>query len=36
MMHERYEKCIHKLAGKPEGKRPFDRPRHFLFILAAG
>jgi hypothetical protein len=25
-MHGRFEKCI--LVGKPEGKRPFGRPRH--------
>jgi hypothetical protein len=26
--NERDEKCIQNLVGKPEGKRPFGRPRH--------
>jgi hypothetical protein len=25
--HGRYEKCVKILVGKPEGKRPFGRPR---------
>jgi len=25
-MHGRYEICIHNFVGKPEGKRPLERP----------
>jgi hypothetical protein len=27
-MHEREEKCIQGLVGKPEGKRPIGNPRY--------
>jgi hypothetical protein len=26
--HERYEKCVQYLVGKPEGKNPLRRARH--------
>jgi hypothetical protein len=34
--HEREEKCVQNLDGKPEGKRPLGRPRYRGGILSEG